>query len=269
MIIIELFWTVFGIGYVIYKGFKEERKTTLSFFKYFGLLVLILSPIWILGYIANNDSTSETGRIVASLLAIVLLLALICFCFYMIYVAVRNKCSGGQYVLNMLLEDNEKKRKSFEQIRPRIEAEIVDKFAHYGYHIDNDVLDELISNPLSPINGCHSKEVTLYECYKWLCKKYTWDIDKLKEEALSQALGVQLEIIPLDETLPIGEAHLQRTLLARNYLLMQKGLEYHAYADSLQGRYSSYLNKRSGYYALFNDFVVKYIAEHQQTKDTP
>lgn len=144
--------------------------------------------------------------------------------------------------------------------------EAEEKFSRDGYsHIDRDVIEELIDDPSSPLNSGHYKRsVPLSVCYKWMCRERTWQIDKLQDEEVSNQLGVPLNIIPIDKKLTPGEAYLRRTLLARNYLLLKKGLKYQAVTDTLQMRYrAKYLNESDEYYTFFNNFVDEYINKHQ------
>lgn len=146
----------------------------------------------------------------------------------------------------------------------RIE-EIEEGLCRTGYpHVDRDVIEELIDSPFSPLNNSYFKRVPFSVCYKWMCRERTWQIDKLQDEEVSNQLGVPLNIIPIDKKLTPGEAYLRRTLLARNYLLLKKGLKYQAVTDTLQMRYrAKYLDESDEYYTFFNNFVDEYINKHQ------
>lgn len=245
MIVIELFWVVFGIGYVIYKGFKEERETTLSFFKFFGLLVLILSPLGILRYIADNDSTSEKGRIIASLLAIILLLALLCFCLYMIYIAVRNKCSGGQYAINAILEDEEKKKKSYvDKNIERIEN-IEIELRNAGYNIGelytitglrekkankekivDAVQREIYFVPL--YNRENNRPSTTREIYDCLSRLQRHNLLSYSEQMLGDILGISVDYIPLNKCITKDTVRYRMVMDAKNRGATTQSLQFTA-----------------------------------------
>lgn len=226
MIIIELFWVVFGIGYVIYKGFKEERKTTLSFFKYFGLLVLILSPIGILGYFINYVDVSETGRIILLILLTIILVALIGFCLCMIYVAMRNKCSGGQYVINVISEENRKKKKSYvDKNIERIEN-IEIELRNAGYNmgelytitglrekrankekIVDAVRRELYFVPL--YNQEDNRPSTTREIYECLSRLQRHNLLSYSEQMLGDILGISVDYMPLNKNVSKSNVRLR------------------------------------------------------------
>lgn len=249
-LLVSVLWVVIGIIYLIYKGFKEEPKATSSAITAILVMATILAiPGLIISFISNE---TDTFGIVPSILIVIGLFVLVIIAIvYMVkYFDRKNAEQQSPQVIQKVMDDRKK--------------DITASFRRGGYpHIDNQAIEELLTCPHSPLNY-GNKEVPLSVCYKWMCRQRTWEIDKLKDEELSKELGVPLDIIPIDESLPVGEAYLRRTLLAKNYLLMKKGLKYQALADGLQLRYrEKYLNEADEYYTIFNHFVDEYISEHQ------
>lgn len=250
-LLVSVLWVVIGLVYIIYKGFREEPKATSSVIV---TILIIISLLAIPGLIIEfiSDNTDGFG-IVPSILIVVSLFAAI---------IVAIVC-----IINRIDKTNAQKcsPQVVQKVRDDRKKEITESLYRSGYpHIDTDSIEELLDSPISPLNNSNTKEVPLSVCYKWMCRQATWRIEKLKNEELSQKLGVPLDIIPIDNKLPTGEAYLKRTLLAKNYLLRQKGLRYQALADGLQLKYKDkYLNESDEYYTIFNHFVDEYISEHQ------
>lgn len=250
-LLVSVLWVVIGLIYIIYKGFREEPKATSSVIV---TILIITSLLTIPGLIIEFISDNTDGFGIAPSILIVVSL------FAAIIVAI-------VYIINRIDKANAQKYSPqvVQKVRDDRKKEITEALYRSGYpHIDTDSIEELLDSPISPLNNSNTKEVPLSVCYKWMCEQATWRIEKLKNEELSQKLGVPLDIIPIDSKLPTGEAYLKRTLLAKDYLLIQKGLRYQALADGLQlGYKEKYLNKSDEYYTIFNHFVDEYISEHQ------
>ena len=133
------------------------------------------------------------------------------------------------------------------------------KLSDCGYNVSDKAIELLFSSPLSPMRSQKKFTVTMMDCFNWLCDQYTWKIDKLSCEDISNRLGVPLDKIPLDSSLPLGEASLKRTTLAKDHLLRKEGLRY--------VNFKHYLNESDEYYTVFVNFVDEYISEHCATME--
>lgn len=246
----SLIWVVIGVVYVIYKAFQEERKATVTV-----LSIIIPFVGWLLihGFFVKYIADKSGGLELFPAICVVIIPFILAIAVVIL-------------VINIIDKKNMQKNtpEAIERARNDSRRELISDFKRYGYDIANEALDELIADPLSPINYGNRKEVPLYECYIWMCKQYTTRINKLNDDGLSKEIGVPLESIPLNEELPKGRACLCRSLLAKNYILMKKGLKYYDFVDALQSQYSStFLNEKSEYYKLFNRFIDKYLANNK------
>jgi len=249
LLAVELLWIVIGIVYIIYKLQNEDhifsKETIIPLLLIFSFIVI---PQLIVEVLCDEDNI-EFAKSIATLITCLPFLGVLIY--------------GINFTLSSKHNKSNDLSKSVGKSHSEKRTELIDEFEQHGYHIADDLISRLLSDPLSPINHGNHKEISLFECYNWLCKERTWEIEKLKGDELSTELGVPLEVIPVRKDLPIGEAYLCRSLLAKNYILMKDGLKYRAYSDTLQMRYSSsYLNKENEYYKTFNNFVDNYISEH-------
>lgn len=250
MLVVDLLWIVFGIIYVISKLQKEEHIFTKENVRLLLILsAFIIIPQIIVGVVCDEES-AEVVRPIVTLVLIILPLLVLC-----IY-GLSFSISGDYNAKKANAELNVRAKQSVQDLRK--------VFEERGFrNISTQMLEELLNNPISPLQTYGVAGTNLLTCYSWMCKQRTWEIDKLKDNELSCKIGVSLDAIPIDENLPIGEAHLRRTLLAKNYLLTKEGLRYQAFADGLQSRYKAkYLNEDDEYYTTFNRFINEHTSEH-------
>lgn len=250
MLAVDLLWIVFGVIYVIYKLQKEEHIFTKENIRLLLILsALIIVPQIIVGVVCDEDSAEVVRPIVTLVLIILPLLAL---CIYGLSFSISGEYNAKQTDAEL----NSRAKQSVQELRK--------VFDERGFpNISTRILEELLNNPISPLQTYGVAGVNLLTCYSWMCKQRTWEIDKLKDEELSCEIGIPLDTIPIDENLPDSEDYLRRTLLVKNYLLMKEGLRYQAFAEGLQSRYKAkYLNEDDEYYTIFNRFINEHTSEH-------
>lgn len=227
----DFIWIIVGVVYVVYKLMTEEFKPT---WKGFLSLCLALFPLFI-GNIIISVSLRYSS-VIGTVIGVLVLIG---------------------WIIGLFVWSNYSKETPITQLyQPSHDiSDIQKRFLECGYNnISQKEFDNLVNNPFSPINGGSRPKVLISECYKWMCDQATWAIDKLSRIELSEKLGVPLDKIPLDKTLPIGEASLKRTTLAKNYILNKDGLRYRKFPKYLES---------SEYSTLFVNFVNDYISEHQ------
>lgn len=239
----ELLWIVAGVIYIIHKLQSEEhfftKETVLT------LLVgsaLIIVPQIIVSLVCDEDNIGTVRPIVSLLCTVLPGLAL---CIYAIGDNLTEEYNGKKE----RLEINERARRGVRELR--------EIFEERDFHnISNRMLEELLNNSASPLQIFGVDGINLLRCYGWMCERRTLEIDELNDKELSGVLNIPLNTIPIDESLPIGEAYLRRTLLVKNYLLKKEGLQYRVLNECLQLRYrEKYLNEEDEYYAVFSRFI--------------
>lgn len=227
----DFIWIIVGVVYVVYKLMKEEFKPTWKGFLTFCLVIL---PLFISNIIIS--ASLRYNSVVGAVIGVIFLIG------WLIGLFVWSNFSKEN--LNTQIQQSSHNIKDIQR-----------QFRECGYNnISQKEFDNLVNNPFSPINGGSRSKVLISECYKWMCDQATWAIDKLSRIELGEKLGVPLDKIPLDKTLPIGEASLKRTTLAKNYILNKDGLRYRKFPKYLES---------SEYSTLFVNFVNDYISEHQ------
>ncbi len=140
---------------------------------------------------------------------------------------------GIAYILYRLIKD---RSFSFSGKKQELTVEEIEiEFKKCGYNnISKRAFEYLKNDPYSPIrtNDLRTAGVVM-RCYKWLCESATFKIDKLSKEELEKEIGIKIDEIPLDKSLPLGEASLKRTTLIKNHLLSQDGLRYQLFVKYL------------------------------------
>lgn len=251
MLAVDLLWIVFGIIYIVYKLQKEERIFTKeNILLWLIISALLIVPQIIINLVCDEDNIGIVRPIVT---LVIIILPLLVLCIY----GLSFSLSGEYSSRKESAEINSRAKQSVQELRKIFEERGYSNLSVY-------MLNRLLNDPISPLQTYGVAGTNLTICYKWMCEQRTWEIDKQKDDELSTNLGVPLDIIPIDDQIPIGEAHLKRTLLAKNYLLMKEGLKYQALSETLQSRYKEkYLNETDEYYSTFNHFVDEYISEHR------
>lgn len=228
----ELLWIFVGIGYVVFRLFKEGEMH--FSWKNLGGYILTIIPLVLGGIIlsVSERNYSVAGMVVGAI----------------IWIA---------WFIGLFVWSHSKPKKEPAPPKPKYTVqELRQEFQKYGYNgISQRVFENLLHNVASPLNAAHTPTVTIKGCYNWMCEQETWDIDKLSREDLGKRLGVPLDEIPLDQSIPAGNASLKRTTLAKNYLLKKEGLRYQ--------KFTQYLDESDEYYTIFKHFVDEYISEHQ------
>ena len=229
---LELLWIVAGVAYIVFKLIREEFGFSWSKLWQYTLTVL---PI-IIGGIAISVSIKHDFYF-GVFFGVVFVIA-------GIFIALMYSASC----------DNRAAHKN--KLQTIDGADVQRKFQNNGYpSIDIEMINNLINDPYSPLNHSNVSNIPYGTCYRWMCDKGTWEIDKLSREDIGNKLGVPLDEIPLDQTMKLGDASLKRTTLAKNRLLSNQGLLYR--------KFPHYLDKSDEYYIIFNHFVDEYISEHQ------
>ena len=227
----EILWIFAGIIYVVIRLFKDgDLKFSWS---NFGRYVLTIAPLIVGGVLISFSERNQfvIGMIFGAILWI-------------------------GWFIGLFVWARSNKDKEPKDLEPKYTVqEIRQKFQEEGYNgISQRVFENLIRNITSPINASHTPTVTIKGCYNWMCEQDTWEIDKLSRDDIGIRLGIPLDEIPLDQSIPLGEASLKRTTLAKDRLLKKDGLRYL--------NYRQYLTETDEYSTTFNCFVDKYLSEH-------
>ena len=148
------------------------------------------------------------------------------------------------FVTQNLVEDVHK----FASLTPK---ELKEEFEKKGYHLVDKDIKEISKNPDNPLKSGG----TIDECYKWYCEYKTTELGYLHFEQLDKVLGVPFNELPLDESLPSGQAVLKAEKLAINYILQKRGLRYIGFLGKPP---PSYLYDGSDYTRKFYKFLDTY-----------
>lgn len=223
-ILVELLAVVGGLIYIAYKGFKEERKTTI---RILISIVLLLLPCLLVLVMAGDDPEGWEGIIV--------------FLIWIIEGIVAIKA-------------NNKRREKINdpknvQIR---KEEIFNSFRENGYSVSKNLTDILVDDHLSPLYKSDRFKVPINECYKWLCDKRAFELSMMEDAELDKLLGVQLKDIPLNEKIDIGKAIWQRKAYAVMHILNADGLMFLLSTSSLH----PYMSDESYYRTIFLPYVA-------------
>lgn len=216
---------------------RDGLKTGLLGGGIFALSALVFQGTgYVIGYTIDEEYGARLG---ADIGAIIFFIAFIVILFgYKIYLHYDTNKSVKRYDYSNSI-DVQKQR-----------------FIESGFgNINNKHLNDLITSPVSPLNVGNNKVVDLSACYKWMCEKASWDLDKIEHEKVFEMIGVSYSEIPLDESLPRDRALLKRIALAKNYILKKEGLRYR----SVTGRFSlddEYSNR-----------AYQYIEEHRNNQE--
>lgn len=228
----ELLWIFAGIGYVVFRLFKDGEMH--FSWKNAGGYILTIMPLVLGGVIlsVSERNNSVAGVVIGAILWI-------------------------GWFIGLLVWTHAKPKKEQAPPKPKYTVqELRQEFQKYGYSgISQRVFENLLNNVTSPLNAVYTATVTIKGCYSWMCEQEAWEIDKLSREQLEERLGVPLDEIPLDPSMPAGNASLKRTTLTKNYLLKKEGLRYQ--------RFPQYLDESDEYYTVFNHFVDEYFSEHR------
>lgn len=148
------------------------------------------------------------------------------------------------FITQNLVEDVHK----FASLTPK---ELKEEFEKKGYHLVDKDIKEIFKNPDNPLKSGG----TIDECYKWYCEYKTTELGYLHFEQLDKVLGVPFNELPLDESLPSGQAVLKAEKLAINYILQKRGLRYIGFLGKPP---PSYLYDGSDYTRKFYKFLDTY-----------
>ena len=229
------FWIIAGVVYVLYKLHKEEKIFTKESSLLIGLFV-----VWgVLPWVVANAIWGET---IADLVQmIVFFIPMLCICIYMIVSIIKTspktqKVKLGNDVLT-------------------IQNNLAIEFRKNGYEVCQEDIEFIVKHPRSPL---YDNNKTVSQCYLWLCEQKTWEINSLTKKQIEELLGVPLDVIPLDKSIPSDEALFKRTLAAKQYLLKRRGLSYREFGGTA---FQHYLNDEE-YLSNIDEFIKSYLSEH-------
>ncbi|MGM9680710.1 MAG: hypothetical protein ACI3XR_04305 [Eubacteriales bacterium] len=222
----ELIWIIAGIGYVVFRLFNDgDLKFS---WKALGGYILTVIPLVLGGILLSvaERNSSVAGMAVGAI----------------IWIA---------WFIGLLVWSHSKPKIKTAPPKPKYTVqELQQEFHKHGYDgISRRAFENLLHNAVSPLNAGSSSTVTIKSCYTWMCEQATWEIDSLSREDLEKRLGVPLDEIPTDPSLPTGEASLKRTTYAKNYLLKKEGLRYLNFPQFLDGS--------DEYCTVFNHYADK------------
>lgn len=188
----SIIWILIGIGYVIYKGFQEERESTLSILKTLALIVL---PAIFVAVIAGDNPTPE--------------LAIVCVLIWIIEgiiaLKVMNKKNGvitfSKSKEDKIARHSEARIKNLDRELLKAGYHVGDLFWSYGERkkVTDAVKAERYFVPL--YNRKEDRVSTIHEIYRDICKLQRYDLMTIgyKEQHLSDILGVELDCIPINK----------------------------------------------------------------------
>lgn len=208
MILIELLWIVFGVGYVVLKMLKEEQRATLAGIKmFFGFVLFFLLPIGTISYVAQSDSVSETTSMVFSVLGILYFVGVIAWFLWWLY-SPKSKERAEKKTVRLMESKKEKLRQEFHDA---------------GYRIKDEYIAMLVDDISSPLHTASQLKIPLADLYKWLCNKRERYYERMAKEEFDILLGTKLEDIPLNPQKARIDAMNQRKCLAIKYLIATDG----------------------------------------------
>lgn len=212
MLAVDLLWIVLGTSYVIYKLHKEEKVFTKErVCVLLSIAAFLFIPQILVSLICDEDSLRLARPIVALVVTILPMLGL---CIYGLFSSVSS-------------EYQSKKEKDFNTRAMHSTQELRKVFESHGfYNIPTQTLEALRNDPLSPIKTYGVTGSTWNICYQWMCEYESTKINELSHNMLSEKLGVPIDIIPLDPTLPEDKAMWRRISLVKDKILRQCGLHY-------------------------------------------
>ena len=152
---LELFWIVVSVAYIVVKLIREELGFSwLKLWQYF----LTVLPI-VIGGIAISVSI-EHDFYLGVALGVVFEIA-------GIFIALIYSASC----------DNKAAHKAKQQTID--DTDVQQKFQNNGYpSINIEMINCLINDPYSPLNHSNITNIPYGVCYRWMCDKGTWEIDK-------------------------------------------------------------------------------------------
>ena len=152
----ELLWIFVGIGYVVFRLFKDGEMH--FSWKNLGGYILTIIPLVLGGIIlsVSERNYSVAGMVVGAI----------------IWIA---------WFIGLFVWAHSKPKKEPAPPKPKYTVqELRQEFQKYGYvGISQRVFENLLNNVTSPLNAAHTPTVTIKGCYNWMCEQETWEIDKL------------------------------------------------------------------------------------------
>lgn len=204
----SIIWILIGIGYVIYKGFQEERESTVSILKTLALIVL---PAIFVAVIAGDNPQPE--------------LAIVCVLIWIIEGIIALKVMNKKNGVITFYKSKEDKITKYSENRAR---NLDKELKRAGYQVDflfrlrgekervNDtVRDEIYFVPL--YNRNEDRAATIHEIYRDLCKLQRHSLIDYYEQRLCDILGVELDCIPINKNATEEDVYNDRVRELRTY----------------------------------------------------
>lgn len=208
MLVVDLLWIVFGVGYIVVKLFKEEPVFTLAFFKmFFGFVLFFLLPIGTISYIAQSDVVSETTSKIFCVLYILYLIGAIAWFLWWLYSP----------------KSKEKDAKKREKLLDETKQKLVQDFCDAGYHVNDKYIAMLVEDLSSPLHTTSKLRIPVVTLYQWLCDQREQYYERMGDEEFNSLLGMDLLDIPLNPHRAKNDAIRQRKELAIKYLMEHDG----------------------------------------------
>lgn len=189
----SIIWILIGIGYVIYKGFQEERESTLSILKTLALIVL---PAIFVAVIAGDNPTPE--------------LAIVCVLIWIIEGIIALKVMNKKNGVITFSKSKEDKIARYSEARIKnLDRELLKAGYHIKWLLNYDKIKETVADVVRreeyaiPLyNRKEDRPSTISEIYECLSKHQRHDLYIMghnDDQSLSNILGVELDCIPINK----------------------------------------------------------------------
>lgn len=145
MLVIDLLWVVFGLGYIAYKGLKDEGFSLKDVPALLKILGIFVTPLLLIGTVASfAENSSGISKEILSIIAILLTVLLIGFCLFMAIKGWYNQHEFNNAV-NKALMDTEADRAELDRL----------------WRMSDEELGNLLGLPLSsiPLDGLGHKNL--------------------------------------------------------------------------------------------------------------
>ena len=184
-ILISLLWIVIGIIYIVYKGLKEERETTLHILIVLGLLFL---PV--LFVVTIDEPPSWIG-----------ILVILCWVIEIITVITITNRRNGFYSKN---KEKEICKLNSERL-VNLEKELSDAGYYIKYSIGLNGKKESVSEIVKrevhfvPLyNRKENRPATINEIYERLCAHQTYCLIESNDEVIEELIDIPLDLLPIN-----------------------------------------------------------------------
>ena len=143
---------------------------------------------------------------------------------------------GSAQVSKITIPESDKRNAQLLQLR----------FKNYAYGtISIPVIQNLISNPQSPLNNGKDSDPSIDSCYSWMCWQAFSELDKLTREELSEKIGFSIDQIPFNPKPSHLKPDSDRAVYVINYILNKDGLKY----------YDPFVIKNKDYAMMVKEFI--------------